>query len=72
VKMGNFCLTLSTFINHQPLAEIGLRFLGALIHRLTSTQPIMIDTQLNYKVKDISLAEWGRKKLDWPRPRCQA
>src|SRR5690606_15793733 len=46
-----------------PLAEIGLRFLGALIHRLTSTQPIMIDTQLNYKVKDISLAEWGRKEI---------
>lgn len=54
---------MSTFINHQPLAEIGLRFLGALIHRLTSTQPIMIDTQLNYKVKDISLAEWGRKEI---------
>ncbi|RAU83901.1 adenosylhomocysteinase [Pontibacter arcticus] len=24
---------------------------------------IMIDTQLNYKVKDISLAEWGRKEI---------
>src|SRR5690554_1993948 len=23
----------------------------------------MIDTQLNYKVKDISLAEWGRKEI---------
>lgn len=54
---------MSTFINLQPLEEIGLRFLGALIHRLTSTQPIMIDTQLNYKVKDISLAEWGRKEI---------
>ena len=25
-----------------------------------------------YKVADISLAEWGRKEIGWPRTRCPA
>ena len=27
---------------------------------------------LPYKVKDITLAEWGEKKLHWQRLKCQA
>jgi S-adenosylhomocysteine hydrolase len=26
----------------------------------------------DYVVKDIGLADWGRKEISWPRPRCRA
>ena len=26
----------------------------------------------DYVVKDISLAEFGRKEIRWPRPKCRA